>query len=153
MAGSTLSRRLSEFFGVALFGAALIWLVALATYDPTDPVWFFSAGAAGHPSNFAGRVGAFLAEMSFQVVGYASYLIPAAMVMGGGGGGEGEQDEGQSGSGGGFGLRARPVGAYVVRDDQVTWQPAFDLNRVILGGQLVAVAALFVIRSILRRRS
>jgi uncharacterized spore protein YtfJ len=80
-------------------------------------------------------------------------IIPAAMVMGGGGGGEGEQDEGQSGSGGGFGLRARPVGAYVIRDDEVTWQPAFDLNRVIVGGQLVAVAALFVVRSILRHRS
>ncbi|HET9119753.1 MAG TPA: spore germination protein GerW family protein [Solirubrobacterales bacterium] len=80
-------------------------------------------------------------------------IIPAAMVMGGGGGGEGQQDEGQTGSGGGFGLRARPVGAYVVRDGQVAWQPAFDLNRVILGGQLVAVAALFVIGSILRRRS
>ena len=37
MAGSTLSRRVSEFFGVALFAAALIWLIALATYEPTDP--------------------------------------------------------------------------------------------------------------------
>ena len=81
MAGSTLSRRLSEFFGVALFGAALIWLIALATYEPTDPVWFFSAGSGAAPVNFAGRVGAFLAELSFQLLGYASYLIPAAMVI------------------------------------------------------------------------
>ena len=81
MAGSTLSRRLSEFFGVALFGAALIWLVALATYEPADPVWFFSAGSGAQPANFAGRVGAFLAELSFQLMGYASYLLPAAMVV------------------------------------------------------------------------
>ena len=81
MAGSTLSRRVSEFFGVALFGAALIWLIALATYEPTDPVWFFSAGSGAQPVNFAGRVGAFLAELSFQLLGYASYLIPAAMVV------------------------------------------------------------------------
>ena len=81
MAGSTLSRRLSEFFGVALFGAALIWLIALATYEPTDSVWFFSAGSGAAPVNFAGRVGAFLAELSFQLLGYASYLIPAAMVI------------------------------------------------------------------------
>ncbi len=80
MAGSTLSRRISEFFGVALFGVALIWLIALATYEPTDPVWFFSAGSGAQPVNFAGRVGAFLAELSFQLLGYASYLIPAAMV-------------------------------------------------------------------------
>ena len=31
--------------------------------------------------NFAGRVGAFLAELTFQLLGYASYLIPAAMVV------------------------------------------------------------------------
>ena len=81
MAGSTVSRRVSEFFGVALFAAALIWLIALATYEPTDPVWFFSAGSGAQPVNFAGRVGAFLAELSFQLLGYASYLIPAAMVI------------------------------------------------------------------------
>ena len=81
MAGSTVSRRVSEFFGVALFAAALIWLIALATYEPTDPVWFFSAGSSAQPVNFAGRVGAFLAELSFQLLGYASHLIPAAMVV------------------------------------------------------------------------
>ena len=33
------------------------------------------------PANFAGRVGAFLAELSFQLVGYAAYLIPAVLVV------------------------------------------------------------------------
>ncbi len=75
-AGSTLSRRLSECLGVALFALALIWLIALVTYDPSDPAWFFHAGATGVPSNFIGRVGAFLAELSFQVLGFASFLIP-----------------------------------------------------------------------------
>ena len=78
-------------------------------------------------------------------------VIPAAAVQGGGGGGGGEGD-GQSGSGGGFGLRARPVGAYVIRGEQVSWEPAMDLNRVILGGQLLALATVLVVRSIARRR-
>jgi DNA segregation ATPase FtsK/SpoIIIE, S-DNA-T family len=65
--------------GVALFGLALIWLIALVTYEPTDPVWFFTTDATHAPANFVGRVGAFLAELSFQIVGYASYLIPAVM--------------------------------------------------------------------------
>ncbi|HEY7443803.1 MAG TPA: DNA translocase FtsK 4TM domain-containing protein, partial [Vicinamibacterales bacterium] len=78
MAGSTLSRRLSEFCGVALFASALIWLIALVTYNPSDPVWFFSTVTAEEPSNFIGRVGAFLAELSFQLLGDGSYLIPAA---------------------------------------------------------------------------
>ena len=81
MARSSVSRRLSEFFGIAMFAAALIWLIALATYEPTDPAWFFSAGSGPVPVNFAGRVGAFLAELSFQLVGYASYVIPAALVV------------------------------------------------------------------------
>lgn len=81
MAGSTLSRRVSEFFGVALFAAALIWLIALTTYEPSDPVWFFSSGGELPPANFIGRVGAFLAELSYQLLGYASFLIPATVVV------------------------------------------------------------------------
>ena len=81
--GSTLSRRVSEVVGVALFAVALIWLIALATYDPNDPVWFFSSGTHAIPANFAGRVGAFLSELSFQIFGYASYLIPATIAVAG----------------------------------------------------------------------
>ncbi len=80
--GSTLSRRVSEVVGVALFACALIWLVALASYEPNDPAWFFSTGA-GAPSNFVGRVGAFLAELSFQLLGYGSYALPAVIVVAG----------------------------------------------------------------------
>ncbi len=78
-AGSTLSRRVSEFLGVAVFALALIWSIALVTYDPSDPAWFFNAGATGVPANFIGRVGAFLAELSFQLMGYGSVLIPALL--------------------------------------------------------------------------
>ena len=80
-AGSILSRRVSEFFGVALFAVALLWLISLATYEASDPVWFFSAGSGAAPANFAGRVGAFMAELSFQLFGYASYLLPAVFVV------------------------------------------------------------------------
>ena len=60
MAESTLPRRISEFVGVALFALALIWLIALMTHEPTDPVWFFTTVASGSPANFVGRVGGFL---------------------------------------------------------------------------------------------
>ena len=78
-ATSTLSRRTSEFAGVALFGASLIWLIALVTYEPTDPVWFFTVGTGHTPSNFVGLVGAFVAEVSFQLLGYTSFLVPAIL--------------------------------------------------------------------------
>ena len=81
-------------------------------------------------------------------------IIPVAKVMGGGGGGTGSDagDPASTGSGGGFGLRAVPAGVYVVRGDAVRWEPALDLNRVILGGQVVAVVLLMIVRSILKNR-
>jgi uncharacterized spore protein YtfJ len=78
-------------------------------------------------------------------------VIPAALVRGGGGAGGGER-AGGTGSGGGFGLMARPVGAFVIRDGQVSWKPAVDATRIAFGGQLVAIAALVVIATLLRRR-
>jgi hypothetical protein len=43
------------------------------------------------------------------------------------GGGE-DPSGGGSGSGGGFGMAACSVGAYVIRGDEVRWQPAVDLE-------------------------
>jgi S-DNA-T family DNA segregation ATPase FtsK/SpoIIIE len=77
----TISRRVSEFAGVAMFGAALIWVISLASYSPSDPVWFFNTGSALAPGNFAGRVGAFIAELSYQLLGYAAYVIPLVLVV------------------------------------------------------------------------
>lgn len=71
-------------------------------------------------------------------------VIPAATVMGGGGGGGDTEGNG----GAGFGLAARPVGAWVIKDGDVRWRPALDLNRVILVGQIVAIVALLTMRSI-----
>jgi uncharacterized spore protein YtfJ len=81
-------------------------------------------------------------------------VIPAARVRGGagGGGGEGPQGEGK-GSGSGFGLDARPIGAFVIHGDQMTWRPAVDVNRIILGGQIVAIVALLTIRAIAKARA
>ncbi|HEX4568490.1 MAG TPA: DNA translocase FtsK 4TM domain-containing protein [Vicinamibacterales bacterium] len=81
MASSTLSRRVSEFVGVALFGVALIWLISLASYNATDPVWFFNTGSEAAPANFAGRIGAFVGELSYQVFGYSAYLVPLVLVV------------------------------------------------------------------------
>ena len=79
-------------------------------------------------------------------------VIPAATVRGGGGLGVGE-DEGQSGKGGGFGLMARPSGAWIIEDGQVAWRPAIDVNRIIMGGQLVALAAIVVTGRVLLAHS
>lgn len=81
MANTALSRRISEVYGVALFALALFWLIALVSYSPTDPVWFFNSVATGAPANFGGRVGAFIAETALQLMGYTSFLIPAVLCV------------------------------------------------------------------------
>jgi S-DNA-T family DNA segregation ATPase FtsK/SpoIIIE len=78
---SALSRRMNEIAGVALFAAALLWLVALGSYTPSDPAWFFNSLSGAPPVNFAGRIGAFLAEASYQLMGFAAFLMPAAMAV------------------------------------------------------------------------
>ena len=74
-------------------------------------------------------------------------LVPVAALRGGGGGGTRGTDQG----GVGFGVQARPAGVYVVRDGKVSWRPAVDINRIILGGQLVAITALLALRPLIRR--
>jgi uncharacterized spore protein YtfJ len=75
-------------------------------------------------------------------------IIPAASISGGAGGGG---DEGQPQAGGvGFGVSSRPVGAFVIKGGEVSWQPALDLNRVILIGQIVALVALLTVRSVVK---
>jgi uncharacterized spore protein YtfJ len=76
-------------------------------------------------------------------------VIPAATVRGGAGGGIGEQDGEGKGKGGGFGLMARPSGAWIVEGDSVTWKPAVDVTRIVLGGQMVALAAILITGRIL----
>jgi uncharacterized spore protein YtfJ len=89
-------------------------------------------------------------------------VIPAARVTGRGGGGGGMGTDGKpgsdaaakgEGSGGGLMQSARPVGALVVRGSEVSWRPALDVNRIILGGQVVAVVALLVLRTIVKRQA
>ncbi len=75
-------------------------------------------------------------------------VIPVARVLGGGGGGGDAQDNG----GGGYGVDARVTGAFVVREGTVRWVPAVDVNRIVLGGQVVAIVALLVLRRAIRRR-
>lgn len=67
-------------------------------------------------------------------------VIPAAIVIGGGGGGNGHDPHGQEGESGGFGLISRPAGAYVIKDGQVRWRPAVDVNRAVLVAGALGVA-------------
>jgi uncharacterized spore protein YtfJ len=75
-------------------------------------------------------------------------VVPVARVAGGGGLGGDEEDNG----GGGLGLSARVTGAFVIRNGSVSWVPAVDVNRIVLGGQLAAAAVLLLLVRRLRGR-
>jgi uncharacterized spore protein YtfJ len=82
-------------------------------------------------------------------------VIPVARIApgGGGGSGEGRKNEGEagSGSGGGYGVGATPAGVFVVKNGDVRWHPAVDVNRIVLGGQIVGIALLLTLRAIFKR--
>lgn len=84
-------------------------------------------------------------------------VIPVARISGGAGGGSGEPGSGtgknEGGAGGGFGLGVSPAGVFTLREGKVSWQPAINVNRVILGGQVVAVVALLTLRAYFRFRA
>lgn len=92
-------------------------------------------------------------------------IVPVARVRGASGAGYGngetwtspdgrapDSPSAGSGGGGGFGMRVTPIGVYVVRGSDVQWQPAMDLSRTILGGQVVGAIALVALVCMVRRR-
>jgi uncharacterized spore protein YtfJ len=83
-------------------------------------------------------------------------VVPVVAVRAGGGGGSGQGEDDQhqrgEGSGGGFGIQARPVGAYVIRDGEVRFEPAVDVTRIVIGAQVVALVAILLLRRVIRKR-
>jgi uncharacterized spore protein YtfJ len=73
-------------------------------------------------------------------------IIPVALVAGGGGGGGHDAGSGAGGGGGGVGFGVRPLGVFLVRDDEIRWRPCVDVQRLALLAASVAGVAL------LRRR-
>lgn len=87
-------------------------------------------------------------------------IVPVVRFAAGGGAGSGEGGPGRDGglggergSGGGYGLKVIPAGVFVIRDGGVRWRPAVDVNRVVLGGQLVVVVALLTLRLYMKLRA
>ena len=79
-------------------------------------------------------------------------VIPVARVGGMVGAGTGNRSDAEKGAGGGLTMRAAPVGVFVIRNGNVVWRPAVDVNKVILGGQIVGIVALLTLRSLVKAR-
>ncbi|MDR7308766.1 DNA translocase FtsK 4TM domain-containing protein [Rhodoferax saidenbachensis] len=67
----------SEIALVAGFVALALWLIALLSYSPQDAAW--STSGTGQPiANHGGRLGAWLADMSYFLFGYSVWWCVAA---------------------------------------------------------------------------
>jgi DNA segregation ATPase FtsK/SpoIIIE, S-DNA-T family len=75
---AVLKRRLLESLGFALLILCALMSLALLTYDPSDPSLDTAVEAAPH--NFLGHGGAVFADLLRQSLGFASFLLPAAIL-------------------------------------------------------------------------
>jgi S-DNA-T family DNA segregation ATPase FtsK/SpoIIIE len=71
----TRNRPLNIFLGMVLVLAALLLLLALATYHPSDPSWN-TASSQVKPQNWIGLFGSWLGDLLLQTLGITAFLLP-----------------------------------------------------------------------------
>ncbi len=77
----TRNRRLNEIIGMVVLVAAVLLLLALASYTPTDSS-FNTVGryVTGRPAhNWTGIVGAYVADAMLQLIGVAAFFLPLVL--------------------------------------------------------------------------
>ena len=77
----TKNRRLNEFVGLVLLVSAVLLLLALVSYRPTDASFNTVSGVAGKHlvHNWAGVIGANTSDILLQVEGAAALLLPVLL--------------------------------------------------------------------------
>jgi len=70
----TANRRFNELIGLLILVLATLLGLALISFHPADPSWD-TAAAVARPANWVGPVGAVCADVLFQVIGIASFLL------------------------------------------------------------------------------
>lgn len=75
----TTNRRFNEMVGLLILVLATLLFLALASYHPTDPSWD-TAAATLRPVNWVGPVGATIADLLFQSLGIACFLLVAGLL-------------------------------------------------------------------------
>ena len=77
----TENKRLNELIGFVCIMAAVLLALSLLSYNPHDPAFNVSAASMGENvvRNWIGPVGSYTADLSFQVLGFAAFLLPVAL--------------------------------------------------------------------------
>jgi len=72
-------KRLAEIFGIIIFAAGTMLLIALITYSPEDPNFIFPDNT--EIKNLLGFQGSFISDLFFQSVGLISYLVSFTFII------------------------------------------------------------------------
>jgi len=75
------NKRFNEMIGFIGLSLAVIVALSLLSYSPHDASFNVSAPVSGQAHNWIGPVGAHLADLLFQVTGYAAFLFPVGMFL------------------------------------------------------------------------
>ncbi len=74
-------KRIAEIFGITVFGAGVLLLLALLTYSPEDPNFIFPENTK--IKNILGFHGSFVSDLFFQSIGLISYLFSFTLIVSG----------------------------------------------------------------------
>jgi len=79
----TENKRLNELIGFLCMAVSGLIAAALLSYNPHDAAFNVSApSGSGRPTaNWVGPVGAYGADLLFQIFGFAAFLVPTALVV------------------------------------------------------------------------
>ncbi len=72
-------KRLAEIFGIIVFIAGVLLLLALLTYSPEDPNFIFPD--RNEIKNIFGFHGSFVSDLFFQTIGFISYIVSLTILV------------------------------------------------------------------------
>ena len=72
-------KRIAEIFGIAVFCAGVLLLLALITYSPEDPNFIFPENTK--IKNILGFQGSFISDIFFQSIGLVSYFFSFTLIV------------------------------------------------------------------------
>lgn len=75
-----LAKRVNEGSFILALACSLFVLLALSTYQSSDPGWSHSFNKKGEILNGGGQVGAYLADALYFLFGYFAYLLPIGSI-------------------------------------------------------------------------
>lgn len=78
--GPTTHKRLNEVIALLFLASGVYVFLSLISYQSTDPSWN-AVSSVVRAENLMGRVGAHIADLCFQILGLASFVLPPLLAL------------------------------------------------------------------------